>query len=317
MAVQKWKITGPYLTVPCELGEAPFHEVNTNTLRFVDIKKHRLHTFSLDKGPISLKTRQLGMPVGVTADIEGVDSQRRILLGGKKGLAVFERDSGSWEYLNMFYDSMERAERSRSNDGTVDSKGRLWIGTMNDFHVGTPQPEGSLFRFDSDLSRHLIKDGLSIPNGISWSKDDKTMYFVSSTDKNILAFDFDSATGNVSNERVFWTLEGEGDPDGHVPDSEGYLWQCIYGQGRVVRIATSGEDAGKIVGEVSVPTRCVTCPTFVGNELWITSAVEEDPEKYPESAKFGGALFKIDVGIGGLPKHKFKMDKAILDSLRG
>jgi len=46
------------------------------------------------------------------------------------------------------------------------------------------------------------------------------MYFVSSTDKNILAFDYDSATGNVSNERVFWTLEGEGDPDGFAMDSE-------------------------------------------------------------------------------------------------
>jgi len=58
-----------------------------------------------------------------------------------------------------------------------------------------------------------------------------------------------------------------------------------------------------------MPTRCVTCPTFVGHDLWITSAVEEDPENYPESVKYGGGLFKIDVGIGGLPTHKFKMEK--------
>lgn len=98
--------------------------------------------------------------------------------------------------------------------------------TMNDFHVGTPQPEGSLFRFNSDLSRHFIKDKLSIPNGIGWSQDDKTMYFVSSTDKNLLAFDYDSTTGNVSNERIFWTLEGEGDPDGFAMDSE--VCECFY-----------------------------------------------------------------------------------------
>lgn len=89
---------------------------------------------------------------------------------------------------------------------------------------------------------------------------------------------------------------------------QGYIWQCIYGQGKVLRIATSGENAGKIVGEISLPTRYVTCPTFIGNELWITSAVEEDPEKHPESARYGGGLFKIDVGIGGFPRHKFKMD---------
>lgn len=79
---------------------------------------------------------------------------------------------------------------------------------------------GTLFRFNSDLSRHFIKDGLSIPNGIGWSQDDKTMYFVNSTEKKIEAFDYDAETGDVSNERVFWTSEGEGDPDGFAMDTE-------------------------------------------------------------------------------------------------
>jgi len=83
----------------------------------------------------------------------------------------------------------------------------------------------------------------------------------------------------------------------------------VYAQGRVLRIATHGENTGKIVGEISLPTRCVTCPVFVGQELWITSAVEEDPENYPDSEKCGGGLFKVNVGIGGLPTHKFKMEK--------
>lgn len=140
--IQKWKITEPYLNLHCQLGEAPFHEVATNTLRFVDIKKKQLHTFSLDEGPKSLQTLQLDMPVGVTADIEGVDPKERILVGGKEGIAVLERGMGTYVYLKRFYDEGGREDRLRSNDGAVDSRGRFWVGTMNDFHVGTPGPEG-------------------------------------------------------------------------------------------------------------------------------------------------------------------------------
>ena len=152
-----------------------------------------------------------------------------------------------------------------------------------------------------------MTEGLTIPNGIGWSQDHKTLYFTHSTDKKIYAYDFDATTGAISNKRTFWTLEGEGDPDGFKMDRDGYIWQCVYGQGRVLRLSPEG----KIVGEISLPTRCVTCPTFVGEELWITSAVEEDPEKYPESVKYGGGLFKVNVGITGLQDYKFKLDQKI------
>jgi sugar lactone lactonase YvrE len=139
---QRWKVTELYLNIHCGLGEAPYYEVAANKLRFVDIKKHRLHVIDLSVGPSSLKTIQLDMPVGVTADIENVDPQKKILVGGKTGLALLERESGRYKYLTRFYDSKEGDDRLRSNDGTVDSEGRFWIGTMNDFHVGEPQAEG-------------------------------------------------------------------------------------------------------------------------------------------------------------------------------
>lgn len=140
--IKKWVITEPYLDLHCGLGEAPYHERENNKLRFVDIKKRHLHVIDLAKGPESLKTVQLDMPVGVTADIEGIDSQEKILVGGKHGIAVFDRKTEKYEYLKRFYDSNERDERLRSNDGAVDPQGRFWIGTMNDFWVGEPQSEG-------------------------------------------------------------------------------------------------------------------------------------------------------------------------------
>jgi sugar lactone lactonase YvrE len=358
--MQTWTVTKPYLNIHCELGEAPYYEAESNTLRFVDIKKKQLHTLSLDEGPESLKTLQLDMPVGVTADIEGVDYKERILVGGKSGIYILDRRSGKYELLKRFYETREKDERLRSNDGAVDPQGRFWIGTMNDFWVGEPQAEGefesisyfpvnyrkggqvslpfqreflegglrprdiellfisfrfptivftnvaqgTLFRFNSDLTRHTIHTSLIIPNGVGWSRDQKTLYFTNSTAKKILSYTYNASDGSLSNEKVFWQHSGSGDPDGFKFDSEGYIWQAIYGEGKVIRISPEGKE----VGEVRFPTNNITCPVFVGTELWVTSADEED-ESQVESKKFGGDVFRVDVGIGGLQDFKFKLEE--------
>jgi sugar lactone lactonase YvrE len=59
---------------------------------------------------------------------------------------------------------------------------------------------------------------------------------------------------------------------------------------------------------VRFPTNNITCPVFVGTELWVTSADEED-ESQVESKKFGGGVFRVDVGIGGLKDFKFKLEE--------
>jgi sugar lactone lactonase YvrE len=140
--IKTWTVTEPYLNIHCGLGEGPYYEAATNSLRFVDLKKKQLHTVDLSVGPDSLKTLQLDMPVGVTADIEGVNPAKKILIGGKSGVCVLDRETGKYELLKRFYDSQESDERLRSNDGAVDPQGRFWVGTMNDFWVGRPQSEG-------------------------------------------------------------------------------------------------------------------------------------------------------------------------------
>jgi hypothetical protein len=147
-----WTVREPWLNIHCGLGEGPYYEPATNTLRFVDIKKRQLHTVGLAEGPRSLKTLNLGMPVGVTADIEGVDSSKRILIGGKSAVYILDRETGGLRLLRRFHDTEEKDDRLRSNDGAVDPQGRFWIATMNDFGVGPPQAEG-----ESKLFLHLVE----------------------------------------------------------------------------------------------------------------------------------------------------------------
>lgn len=183
---------------------------------------------------------------------------------------------------------------------------------------------GVLFRLDPDLSLHRVKEGVTIPNGTSWSADNKTMYFTDSPTGKITAYPYNLETGEVSfsQGKPFFTCPYEGGvPDGkgrlqyctpvltdiaftgHCQDEEGHFWVACFGTGKVARV----DPQGQVVAEVEVPTRCVTCPTLCGTELFITTATEEEPEKYPWSKRYSGGVFKVDVGVGPKMLNKFKM----------
>ena len=196
----------------------------------------------------------------------------------------------------------------RFNNGAIDPQGRYWAGTMNDPTIQAPSPdnpEGVLFRFDSDGSLHRMLEGVTIPNGICWSLDGKVMYFIDSPTKSVSSFDFDGETGAISQRKGFFSFSeeeaGGGVPDGMTIDVEGCLWIAACGGGKVVVVNPVGEK----VGEVLLPTRMVSCPGFVGDMLFITSAEEEEPERYPQSVEFGGSLFRVEVGAQGAPVREY------------
>ena len=192
------------------------------------------------------------------------------------------------------------------NDGAVDTQGRYWVGAMNDPKVQTPTNEGVLFRLDPDLKLHRMIEQVSIPNGMGWSADDKIFYFTDTPTGNIFMFDYEASTGNLSNRRVFFHVDDKNVmPDGLAMDVEGCFWVALCGAGKVIRVSREA----KVVGEILLPTRMITCPGFVNEDLFITSAEEEDPEKFPDSVKLAGSLFRVNVGVSGLPLHKFKRSK--------
>lgn len=141
-------------------------------------------------------------------------------------------------------------------------------------------------------------EGSTIANGMSWSKDNKTFYFTDSPIACIFAYDFDADTGSISNKRTFFEVPDKGTvPDGHTQDEQGNLWVAIHGGWKVLRVSPEG----KVTAEVRLPTRCPTCPVFAGEDLYITSESEPEPEKHPESAKYAGRVFKCHIGVQGRP----------------
>ena len=154
---QTWTVTEPYLNLHCLLGEGPYYEKATNSLRFVDIRSGKLHTVNIDEGPSSVESHTLNTPISVTADIEGVDPQEKIIVGVKYGLAVLDRKAlrenksnepkADYTYISEFHPT--RNERLRSNDGAADPHGRFWLGSITSFNLGAFQREGAYINEDT------------------------------------------------------------------------------------------------------------------------------------------------------------------------
>lgn len=95
---------------------------------------------------------------------------------------------------------------------------------------------------------------MTIPNGMSWSQDDKLLYLADTKDRSIYTYDFNADTGSLSNKRLFFLTEEGTGPDGHAQDVDGNIWTAVWGAWKVVKVSP----AGRVTAEIKLPTRCVT-----------------------------------------------------------
>lgn len=146
----------PFLNIGCGLGEAPFWEESTNTLRFVDIVKEKVHIVDLNKGASSHVEVPLDISIGTTADLEGEQASGKFVFGGKHGYGIFDRETAGYHYIKRYWegesDQAEKEHTMRGNDGAVDSHGRFWVGTMCDPKVNPPTDIGKVCSELSDPS---------------------------------------------------------------------------------------------------------------------------------------------------------------------
>jgi sugar lactone lactonase YvrE len=191
---------------------------------------------------------------------------------------------------------------NRINDGRCDRAGRFWAGTM---HVTRREPLGSLYRLDADRTVRRIRDGITVPNSICFSPDDRTMYLADTFANFILAYDFSLADGAISNPRRFAdTTDHGGHPDGSCIDADGCLWNAEYRAGRVVRYTPQG----KIDRSIALPVSQPTCCCFGGDRLdvlYVTSAMQRMEPAELARQPLAGGLFAVRPGVTGLPEAQY------------
>lgn len=223
-------------------GETPLWDPRPGILWWIDIHGQRLLGFAPGTG------RRLSFPL---PSMPGLVQLRGtgLLIGLEDGLYAFDPETGRGECLLQ----VEPEDRmKRLNDSQVDAKGRLWFGTME--KTGSGMPVGKLFRLDHGNRLTLIREGIRVPNSLSFSPDGRTLYFSDSRTGVLEAFDYDLETGGIGNGRVFGTYGPGETPDGTCVDAQGDIWIAVIGGGRIERRRADGTLAELHRLPVSRPT---------------------------------------------------------------
>ena len=276
------------------LGEGPLWDPREQVLWWVDIKSRLIHRTN----PATGVTAQWSAPEdpGCLA----VRAQGGLVLTMSSGFHFFDPASGAFDRIT---DPEADQPENRFNDGKTDRQGRFWAGTMHDPHL---RPSGALYRLDPDLHCHRMVEGIHVSNALAWSPDSRVMYYGDSLAYCVWAWDFDAATGDIANRRVFVdTRDSGGVPDGATVDAEGCYWLTLPRTGKIIRYDSSGQT----MQVIALPTDLPTCVMFGGPDLdilYCTSATLGRSAAELAGQPGAGGLFAIEVGVKGLPEAHFR-----------
>jgi sugar lactone lactonase YvrE len=276
-----------------QLGETPLWCEREGKLWWLDIERPRLQSFDPVTGQHDVHLYDATFLGSQALTVDGSH-----LLGCDLQLYRRDRTTGGLRHLA----DVESELDNRLNDGRVDARGRMWVGTMdNRLH----RPNGSLYRVDPDGSATRVLDGVIVSNGITFSPDGKTLYFTDTRRYCSWRFDLDLDDGTITNRQVFADYSSSGErPDGACVDVDGAVWTAFFAGSRVVRYRPNGV----IDLVVPMPVTNPTCVCFGGADfrtLYITSATKFLTSERRFAEPLAGGLFAID-GIGqGMPEHRF------------
>lgn len=274
---------------PLRVGEGPLWHEDEQRLYWVDINGKKLFRYNPASG--GYETVLEGHTVGgYTIQADG-----SLLLFMNKGRIRLLKDGELHEVVPDIADD----HVTRFNDVIADPEGRVFCGTMP---FGS-RP-GHLYRLDPDGTITTVLSGLGISNGMGFSPDLTTMYHTDTTARTITAFDYDRATGEITNPRVIvHAPEGVGMPDGMTVDTDGTIWSAHWDGWALYHYEADGTP----IERIPFPTKKVSSVTFGGpdyRDAYVTTAGGDDRA---ENGELAGSLFRLDLGVQGRPPFRSRL----------
>ena len=146
-------------------------------------------------------------------------------------------------------------------------------------------------------------DGCACSNGLDWTADGKTMFYIDTPRQMVEQFDFDVQTGTLSGRRKFRDIPPEwGKPDGMCLDDGGDLWIALWDGGGVICVDSFSK---AVIRRIDVPCPKASCCSFGGPDmdtLFITTAAMDDAAQYP----LAGKTFTCKPGVVGRAAAYYK-----------
>lgn len=275
-------------TVDGDLLEGPVWDDRDGSLLFVDMRRPALHQLAWDTRAL----RTFGRGTAASA----------IVPAARSGLVVAERTEVT---LGTTVPAVRAGTFAigepdvRFNDAACDGAGRLWIGTMAD----DARPDaGQLLRLDPDLTWTVVLEDVTISNGIGWSPDHRSMYFIDSATRRIDVLDYDIDTGAaVRRRQLVDTSHHPGMPDGLTVDADGCLWVAFYGGSGIRRFAPDG----RLLEEVAAPVPRTTSLCFAGPDLDVLVVTVRGDDRRADGRPTGAHLYAHTPTTRGLPTTAF------------
>lgn len=299
----------PASPVAADLGESLTWDAASARLHWIDAWASTVHATDPETGvtvSTDFSAALSGQPIGSIA----AHGAGGLVAGVRGGFWHLDPDTGAARILAAV--ETDRPATNRLNDGKCDRAGRFWCASANTDHKTA---SGALWRLQHGQAPTLMQDGLIVGNGIAWSPDSRTMYLADTFAGTVWASDFDLASGQVANRRVFVSTAeisaapgGErlhGVPDGATVDADGCYWVALFRGGAVAQF----DPDGRLVRHVPLPVRDPTICAFGGAELDIlyvaTASRFLDTEQRRAQPLAGRVLAIQGLGARGLAEPGF------------
>jgi sugar lactone lactonase YvrE len=285
----------PAFEVAAELGECPVWDPSSRSLWWIDWANGFVYRSDVASGD----TTSYYAGAALSAVAPSPSGLVGLALG--HGYAALSPTTG--EVRPVARAEIEQAE-TRMNDGKCDAKGRFWAGTMA---MDGASAIGALFALEVDGRVRRVLDGVICSNGMGWSADNSTFYYIDSGTYRIDVCDFDLESGTVSNRSTLIQLrEDEGQPDGLIVDADGHLWVALWDGWQVRRYSPAGD----LLCTVELPVARPTCCALGGHDLrdlYITTAMPDAAEDR-QAQPLAGRVFTTRVETPGVLSHLWRMD---------
>ena len=280
------------------LGEGIWWDERRECLFWVDILKNELHC--LKDGEDRL-VKTFADSVGFCAPC----TDSRLVVGCGRELLLFDPDSGAAEVIAHVDDDLPE---NRFNDAKCTPDGKLLAGTMNralDYDEVEDANTGRVYLIEYGKEPKQLFEGMTVPNGIAFSADGKTVYHTDTYTQKIFAYDYDGAAGTLTNPRAVVSIPVEtGSPDGMNIGADDSLFIAHWGGGALRRFDSA---TGRELDCLTLPAKHVTCCCFGGralDELYVTTSSIDAPEdEYP----LAGSIFVSKCGVRGRPADRFQV----------
>ena len=270
------------------LGEGPVWDARAQILYWIDILNQRIYA----NGDVLLESDE---SIGCLA----TRKDGGLIFTKRFSFWTCESDSSAPTLLSTLTDE---PSNNRFNDGKCDPRGRFLAGTMD---LGEKDPNGSLYSFEGKSAAKLLGD-VTISNGLTWSPDHKTFYYIDTPTHKVMAYDYDLETGAIANPRLVVHIPDEfGWPDGMTSDMQGNLWVAMWGGAQVTKWDPA---TGQLLERIPVPAKNVSSCVFGGkdmNELYLTSARKGLDEATLNQYPLTGGVFRLETQVEGMPVFSF------------